>query len=158
MVPPLTKEGYDKLCNASRRFLQEDSFGIPPIETVMEAIFGDYTQRITSVEAKSNDTMDDAEYLFNHPDPYGMIAAGNQEDSDPDDNNNNGISTFPTVSQAGIDARRLQISELVDLENMRLLSRYDDKRESTRGVLQVRVQQSQWSKLSGSKRYTLLQI
>ena len=53
MVPPLTKEGYDKLCNASQRFLQEQSFGIPQIEIVMEGIFGDYTQRMTSAEAQS---------------------------------------------------------------------------------------------------------
>ncbi len=53
MVPPLTKEGYDKLCNASRRFLQEDSFGIPQIDTVKEVIFGDYTQHIASTEAQS---------------------------------------------------------------------------------------------------------
>jgi len=41
--PQLMKGGHDKLCNASQRFLQEDSFGIPQIEDIMEAIFGDYT-------------------------------------------------------------------------------------------------------------------
>jgi len=234
MVPPLTKEGYDKLCNASRRFLQEEFFGIPQIDAVMEAIFGDYTQRIASTEAQSwaiywnalvnyeqlkrdpdglavqpalplvspgyfrtvshselmswkdadfrtygldapqyshttrlvlpkakpsttvvrptpmladllnpvtSSDMDDSEYLFNHPDPYGMIAASNQEDGDDDGDDDDGDNAVPANPTFGIDplhtvrhGRRLKIGELVDLENLTLLARYDDQLESGDGA------------------------
>src|SRR6266540_310855 len=53
MASLLKKEEYDKLCNASKHFLQDNPFGIPQIETIMEAVFGDYTQRISSAEAQS---------------------------------------------------------------------------------------------------------
>ena len=86
--------------------------------------------------------MDDVEYLFNHPDPYGMIAASNQDsddddDDDDDDGDDDNDVAVPTIS--GVDVRftfrggrRLKISDFVDLENVRLLARYEDKFESTK--------------------------
>ena len=80
--------------------------------------------------------VDDPEYLFNHPDPYGMIAAsdgdGDGDDGDGDvvANPTFGIDPLHTVRHG----RRLRISEFVDLENVTLLARYDDKPESGDGA------------------------
>ena len=68
---------------------------------------------------------DDPEYLFNHPDPFGMIAASDWEDADGDGDGDGDVVANPTF---GIDPlhtvrheRRLRISEFVDLENVTLV-------------------------------------
>lgn len=38
----LLPEGYAKLCKASKSFLNDQSFGHPEIENVMQAVFGGY--------------------------------------------------------------------------------------------------------------------
>jgi hypothetical protein len=105
-----------------------------------------------------NDNVDDTAYLFNHPDPYGMIAAGNQDSDDDSDDDGDGILSTPAIPISGIDARLtirggrcLKISEFVDLENARLLARYEDKLKSTKDSstgkgAKKRVEQVEWVK------------
>ena len=45
----------------------------------------------------TNDDLDNTEYLFNHPDPYGMIAADNRDDdSDSDDGGDDALPVVHT--------------------------------------------------------------